>query len=94
MPLSVDEVQHLAQLARLELSTEEIERYSRNLSSILNYVAKLQELSVPSSREARSAVQLRPDEVRPWPQAHDLINLSPSQAEGSVAVPPVFEDRE
>ncbi|MBA4380299.1 MAG: Asp-tRNA(Asn)/Glu-tRNA(Gln) amidotransferase GatCAB subunit C, partial [Anaerolinea sp.] len=44
MPLSLEEVEHIATLARLELSAEEKTRYSQQLSAILDYIRKLQEL--------------------------------------------------
>ncbi|MEK6223075.1 MAG: Asp-tRNA(Asn)/Glu-tRNA(Gln) amidotransferase subunit GatC, partial [Chloroflexota bacterium] len=44
MSLSREEVEHIALLARLQLSDEEKERYRVQLSSILEHVAKLQDL--------------------------------------------------
>ncbi len=44
MPLTLEEVQHIAELARLQLSSEELERYRGQLSSILDHVAQLQKL--------------------------------------------------
>lgn len=44
MKLSPDKVEHIANLARLELSEEEKERYSEELSVVLNYVEKLEEV--------------------------------------------------
>ncbi len=42
--LSKDEVQHIAALARIGLSEEEIEKYRKDLSSILDYFEKLKEI--------------------------------------------------
>jgi aspartyl-tRNA(Asn)/glutamyl-tRNA(Gln) amidotransferase subunit C len=44
--LSKDEVKRIAQLARLEISDEEAEKYSRELSDILGFVEKLNELDL------------------------------------------------
>jgi len=44
MSLTIKEIGQLAKLARLELSDEEKEKYSQDISSILQYVDKLQEL--------------------------------------------------
>ncbi len=44
MSVTRDEVQHIALLARLELTGEEVERYSEQLTAILDYSAKLNEL--------------------------------------------------
>jgi len=42
--LSPDDVRHIAKLARLNLSDAEVEKFSKELSSILEYVEKLQEV--------------------------------------------------
>lgn len=44
MPLSLKEVEHIANLARLKLTDEEKVRYRQQLSAILDYFAQLQEL--------------------------------------------------
>ena len=44
MSLTLEEVEHIAELARLELTDEEKERYRQQLSAILDYVARLQAL--------------------------------------------------
>ena len=44
MPLTTKEVIHIARLARLNLTPEEIERYREQLSAILDHVAQLAEL--------------------------------------------------
>lgn len=42
--LSKSEVEHIAKLANLQLSTEEVEKFRGQLSEILNYINKLQEV--------------------------------------------------
>jgi len=44
--ISKDEVKHLAKLTQLELSNEELEKMTKELDLILNYVAKLNEVDV------------------------------------------------
>ncbi len=46
LPLSEDEVRHVAKLSRLELDDDEIRRFTHQLADILNYIAKLDELNV------------------------------------------------
>ncbi len=45
MSLSIEEVQHIAELARLDLSQAEVERYQGELSRILDYISQLQEVN-------------------------------------------------
>ncbi len=43
--LTIKEVEHIAKLARLELNEDEKEKFSKQLSSILDYVKKLEEVN-------------------------------------------------
>ncbi|MDD3715911.1 MAG: Asp-tRNA(Asn)/Glu-tRNA(Gln) amidotransferase subunit GatC [Candidatus Marinimicrobia bacterium] len=61
MALSRKEVIYIAGLARLKLSEEEIERYTRQLSDILGYVEQLQELDV--------------ENVAPMSHVLDIVNV-------------------
>lgn len=58
MKLSHEEVLKIAQLARLELSPEEVEKYSSQLSAILDYVGKLNTLNVEGIEPTAHAVQV------------------------------------
>ena len=64
-----DEVLHVARLARLALSEEEIEPMARELSAVLDHIAKIAELDLddvpPTSHVVEVTGGLRPDEPRP-----------------------------
>ncbi len=68
MQLTLEEVDKIAALARLELSAEERESFRRQISSILDYVGKLRQLDTASVEPMTHALELwdplRPDEVR------------------------------
>ena len=67
--ISREEVLHVAQLARLALSEEEIEPMARELSAVLDHVARIGELDLddvePTSHVVEITGALRPDEPRP-----------------------------
>ena len=69
MPLSQKEVQHIAKLARLELTDDQETLYREQLSAILDYIAKLRELDTtdvpPTSGGGLPQMTLREDEVHP-----------------------------
>ncbi len=69
MPLTREEVAHIAELAKLGLTEEEMERFREQLSAILDYAAKLQELDTSAIPPTASVLDLqnvmRPDQVRP-----------------------------
>ncbi len=65
--ISKEEVKHIAKLARLGLGEKEIEKFQKELSSILDYVEKLKEVDVskvePTSHLLRVENVMRKDEV-------------------------------
>jgi aspartyl-tRNA(Asn)/glutamyl-tRNA(Gln) amidotransferase subunit C len=59
MPLTRAQVQHIAELAKLKLSDEEIDRMTQQLSAILDYAARLQELNTEAIPPTASVVPLQ-----------------------------------
>ena len=95
MSLSLEEVEHIAQLARLELSDEEKARYREQLSAILDYVAKLQQLDTtnipPMLALFGEGSDLRPDQARPALDRKALLRNAPDVQDEQFKIPPVFE---
>lgn len=95
MTLTLQEVEHIALLARLELTDEEKQRYQQQLSHILEYVAQLQKLDTSHTEPARGAApigaRLRADEPRPGLSAEQALKNAPSTKKGQFRVPPVME---
>ena len=86
-----EQVLHVARLARLELTDEEVGRMSEELSKILTHVEKIGGLDLdgvePTSHVVEVANALRPDEVRPsLPRDVALVN-APSVQDGGFLVP-------
>jgi aspartyl-tRNA(Asn)/glutamyl-tRNA(Gln) amidotransferase subunit C len=94
MPLSLEEVEHIARLARLELTVEQKARYRGQLEAILDHVAKLQELDTrdvpPTASTSAGQLPLRADEPRPGLAKEELLKNAPEQADGQFKIPPVF----
>jgi aspartyl-tRNA(Asn)/glutamyl-tRNA(Gln) amidotransferase subunit C len=95
MTLSIEEVEHIANLARLQLSAEEQARFREQLSAILDYVARLQELDTSGIPPARGSIcensVLREDQPRPGLSPQELLSNAPQVEKGQFRVPPVFE---
>jgi aspartyl-tRNA(Asn)/glutamyl-tRNA(Gln) amidotransferase subunit C len=95
MPLSLKEVEHIARLARLELTDGQKARYRGQLEAILDHVAKLQELDTenvtPTASGAVGQMPLRADESRPGLTKDELLKNAPKQEGGQFKIPPVFE---
>jgi aspartyl-tRNA(Asn)/glutamyl-tRNA(Gln) amidotransferase subunit C len=86
-----DQVLHVARLARLALSEDEVEKMSRELTTILEHVERISELDLegvePTSHVVALENVLRPDEPRPsWPRERVLAE-APDPAEGAFRVP-------
>jgi aspartyl-tRNA(Asn)/glutamyl-tRNA(Gln) amidotransferase subunit C len=86
-----DQVLHVARLARLELSDEEIERMMRELSTILDHIEHINELDLdevaPTSHVLDLENVLRADEPRPsWPRERMLAE-APDASEDAFRVP-------
>jgi aspartyl-tRNA(Asn)/glutamyl-tRNA(Gln) amidotransferase subunit C len=95
MSITVKDVEHVANLARLDLSAEEKEQFTGQLNAILKYAEKLNELDT-TGVEATSHVLplanvMREDDVRPsWPIEQVLKN-APDEEDGQFKVPAVLE---
>jgi aspartyl-tRNA(Asn)/glutamyl-tRNA(Gln) amidotransferase subunit C len=86
-----EQVLHVARLARLRLAEEEIDRMSRELSTVLDHIEKISELDLdgvpPTSHVVEVENVLRPDEPRPcWPRDRVLAE-APDVAGGGFRVP-------
>ncbi len=96
MRLSREQVEHVALLARLELSEEEKERYTHELNQILEHFEALQKLDTenvpPTSHAIPMTNVLREDEVRPSLPREEVLQNAPDPAEGCFRVPRVVEE--
>jgi aspartyl-tRNA(Asn)/glutamyl-tRNA(Gln) amidotransferase subunit C len=86
-----DQVLHVAKLARLELTEEEVEKMASELSGILEHVEHINELALeevePTSHVVAVENVLRPDDPRPSWSREDVLERAPDPAGGSFRVP-------
>jgi len=96
MAISKEQVQHVAQLARLALSKEEVEQFTTQLNDILHFAEKLNELDTenvePTTHVLPLANVLREDEVRPSVPRDKALANAPEKQDGMFRVPAVFEE--
>lgn len=96
MAITFKEVIHLAVLARLDSTEQEIKKAEVELGSILEYVERLQKIDArsmePQSMPARDMGWRTDKEVRCDEQTRELIlNNFPERTDNLLRVPPVFE---
>lgn len=95
MALTIEEVRHIAQLARLKLTPEEERRYTEQLSDILDYAGRLSKVDTsdipPTASVLPLHAPLRPDVVRPCLPQELILRNAPSDQDGMFRVPPVLD---
>ena len=88
-------VKHVAHLARLELSEEELGQFTRQLASILGYMEKLQGLDTTSVEPTSHALPIqnvfRQDKVAPSLPAKEVLINAPSKDGNFFKVPKIIE---
>lgn len=95
MSISMQDVEHVAKLARLELTAEEKEVFNGQLNAILKYAEKLNELDTdgiePTSHVLPVMNVMREDEVRPSLPIEKVLLNAPDEEDGQIKVPAVLE---
>ncbi len=93
--ITADAVRHVAKLACISLTTEEVDRMQRELDAILGFMAELDSLDVrevpPAFQELGALAPLRPDVVVPGLDREELLAAAPASEQGGFAVPKVLE---
>lgn len=96
--ISKKEVEHIAKLARIDLSEKEKVKFEKELSSILEFVSELQKVDTkdvkPLSQVTALENVLREDEIKNQPNRDELLKNVPSQQDGFIKVKKVFEEEE
>jgi aspartyl-tRNA(Asn)/glutamyl-tRNA(Gln) amidotransferase subunit C len=86
-----EQVLHVARLARLELSDDEVERFARELSAVLDHIQTIGELDLddvaPTSHVVDVTNRLRADEPRPSLPVDVALASAPDAADGGFRVP-------
>ena len=96
MSVTPDEVRHIAHLARLGISEEEVTQLSGQLSSILDYFEQLKEIDTDDVPPTAYALDLhnvlRSDETAPCSDIADVFANAPAQENGYFRVRAVLEE--
>jgi aspartyl-tRNA(Asn)/glutamyl-tRNA(Gln) amidotransferase subunit C len=95
MSLTTEQVRWVAHLARLELSDAELETMTRQLSSIVDYVAQLQQVDTQGVQPLAHALEIhnvfRDDELAPCLPVDVALANAPDRRGDFYAVPAVLE---
>ncbi len=95
MSLSREQVLHIAKLARIALTPEEVERFREQLSSILDHFALLSEVPTedvePTAHPLPLKNVMREDVVQPSLPREEVLRNAPEQEDGMFRVRAVLE---
>ena len=98
MKLSLTQVEHVAQLAQLALTDREKELFREQLSAILEYAERLQELNTDDIPLTATVLPLenvlRDDEVQPSLPLADVLANAPDVEDNCFRVPVILESEE
>jgi aspartyl-tRNA(Asn)/glutamyl-tRNA(Gln) amidotransferase subunit C len=93
-----EQVHKVANLARLEMTAQEEEQMTAQLSSILEYFQQLSELDTtdvpPTTRAIDVSNVTRPDELQPYPDREALLSEAPEQDGDFFKVPQILQAEE
>src|SRR5487761_119521 len=96
MPLTRDQVRHVAMLARLGLEPGDEEFYADQLNGILGHIDRLQQLDTddipPTAQVVEIVNQLRDDEPRPGHTQAQVLANAPAAQDGFFRVPSIQEE--
>ncbi len=91
MAISEEQVRHVAMLARLGLTDEQVKRLTGELTGILEHVDQIQRLDLegvePTTHAAALTNVVRPDERKPCLTREDALRNAPEEQDGAFRIP-------
>ena len=95
MSIDKDTVKHISKLARISLDEKKIDNLSKDLSSIMKFIEKLNELNtdrtIPLTSIINASLKSREDEVKDGKIRDQILKNSPEKNEEFFVVPKVLE---
>ena len=95
MAIGPEEARKVAELARVEVSDEDLPTIARELTAILGFMERLNAVDVEGVEALTSVtpmkVRTRPDKVTSGNMAHEILANAPEAREGYFVVPKVVE---
>lgn len=96
MRVSREDIEHVAELARLHMEPEELDRMREHFESILGHFATLAEIPVegvePTCGPAQLVNVVRPDDVRPSLAREEVLRNAPAADGECFLVPLIMEE--
>lgn len=94
MSITIEDVEKVAALAKLEFTTEEKQKLAKQLDQIVAYVEKLNELDIENVKPTSHVIELknvlRKDNVEEWLSQEEALQNAPAKKNGYFSVPKVI----
>ena len=98
MRITKEEVEHVAKLARLEITDAEKEAFSQQLSTILTHMEQLRSVDTTGIEPTATVVEqtnvFREDKVRPFLPVEMALRNAPESQDGYFVVPKIIGERD
>lgn len=95
MKITKEQVQHVAKLARLNLTEDEQVELTKDLENIIEFSDKLNELNIENIKPTAHVIPIenvfRKDEARPSLERDELLKNAPQKEDGCFFVPKIVE---
>jgi aspartyl-tRNA(Asn)/glutamyl-tRNA(Gln) amidotransferase subunit C len=89
-----DDVAHVAHLARLTLTEDELDRFTDQLAAVLDHASDVEALEIddvpPTARSFPLVNVMRPDEVGPTLEPGEVLSQAPAAEADQFRVPPIL----
>lgn len=93
--ISSEQVKHVANLARLAITEEETEKFTKQLDSIITFAEQLNELDTenvePTTHVLHMKNVLREDKAEPGLPREEVLKNAPDHQDGQIRVPGIME---
>jgi aspartyl-tRNA(Asn)/glutamyl-tRNA(Gln) amidotransferase subunit C len=95
MDINLKEIEYIANLSRIALTEEEKKIFKKQLTKVLDYIKKLNELNTDTIKPMAYATDMknvfREEKLTPSLSHQKILNLSPSNVNGFFKVPKIIE---
>ncbi|MGE4357180.1 MAG: Asp-tRNA(Asn)/Glu-tRNA(Gln) amidotransferase subunit GatC [Candidatus Omnitrophota bacterium] len=95
MAITIKEIKHIAKLARIEFSEEELEYYTHQIDRILEYINKLKEVNIngvePTTGVFPLKNVLREDKIKPSLNVEEVMKMANFKEQNQFKVPKIIE---